>query len=313
MPHLMFASGTPRRSPLPHTSSPPFSSPQQILLERLSTVGDVTVERGPAPSGFSIGFTWTITFETQIHDIESIVVDGNVTAVPIVGPNANLEVVEVRRGMAPSLDVPVTGLDPDEEYFTRVSAFNADGYGPTTLAMSGDGGARGGNIAGLGVSPLAVIAQSAPKAPVISHVSAVSASQLEVVLQDNIPSGVDPLGFKVRTETNYQRRTMTCIVNRMVDISSGIFGCAVALIRYFGRYLCTVEDSVKLVGTSITFACQFSTLTLQGSHTLQNLPTTVDHLLIDGLIDCRTIPYTRGIRTRPQDRRTQVKQNGNTR
>lgn len=176
-----------------------MSTSTQTLLERLPTVGDVTVTRGPAPTGFSNGFTWSITFETQVEDIESIVVDGNATVIPIAGPNANLAVVEVRRGMAPSLDIPVTGLEPGAAYFTRVSAINADGYGPTTLAEATDGGARGGNNDGLGVAPLAVVAQAAPGAPVISGVNAISASELEVVLEAVSHSGANPLGFKVRT------------------------------------------------------------------------------------------------------------------
>lgn len=258
MPLLMFASGTSRTSPLLQTPPPHFSLHQQILLERLPTVGDVTVKRGAAPSGFSVGFTWTITFETQMHDIESIVVNGNITAVPIVGPNAHLEVVEVRRGVAPSLDVTVTGLDPDEAYFTRISAFNADGFGPTTLAVSGDGGARGGNVAGLGVSPLAVIAHTAPKAPVISHISAVSASQLEVVLEDSPPSGVDPLGFKVRAEKNTAQTRNHMHPQTELLVSSAIYRGVLSRIHDISVDV----SAMRRASTPTLFACRFSTVIL---------------------------------------------------
>lgn len=173
----------------------------QTLLEGLPTVGDVTVTRGPAPTGSSNGFTWSITFETQTQNIELIVVDGNTTAIPIAGPNINIAVVEVRRGVAPSLDIPVTGLEPGTTYFTRVSAINADGYGPTTLAGATEGGARGGNNDGLGIAPLAVVPQTAPGAPVISDVNPVSASELKVELEPVPYHGVSPLGVKVRKST----------------------------------------------------------------------------------------------------------------
>lgn len=162
-------------------------------------MGDVTVTRGTAPIGSFHGFIWTITFETQVGNVKPITVDGNSTDVPLAGPNTRLGVVEVRRGKSPSLDIPVAGLEPGTTYFTRVSAINDDGFGPTTLARAKDGGTRGGNNDGLGVAPLSVVAHIAPSAPTISGITAVSASQLEVVLDPASDlSGMEPLGYKVR-------------------------------------------------------------------------------------------------------------------
>lgn len=171
----------------------------QILLEQLHTTGDVRVARGPAPAGFPHGFTWTITFETQIENINLLEVNGNSTTIPIVGPGVHLAVVELQRGRSPSLDLDITGLEPGVTYATRVSAKNAAGYGPDTVADASDGGDRGSNNDGLGVSPFVVGAIRAPSTPVIAGIAAVSASQLEVSLEAPVESpGADVLGYKVR-------------------------------------------------------------------------------------------------------------------
>ncbi|CAN0356856.1 unnamed protein product, partial [Ectocarpus sp. 12 AP-2014] len=47
----------------------------EVLLEQLPTVGDVTVARGAAPTGFSDGYTWTVTFETQVENLEPLFVN----------------------------------------------------------------------------------------------------------------------------------------------------------------------------------------------------------------------------------------------
>lgn len=173
----------------------------KVLLEQLPTVGDVTVVRGTSPAGFSHGYTWTVTFETQIGNLEPMFLDGNSsTAVPIVGPNAKLSVSEVRRGIPPSLDLDISGLESGITYVTRVSAKNEAGYGPTTLAGAGDGGYRGSNNVGLGIAPFSIVTRKAPPAPLVAGVTAVSASQLEVVLETPIESpGTDALGYKART------------------------------------------------------------------------------------------------------------------
>lgn len=172
----------------------------KVLLERLPTVGDVTVVRGTSPAGFSHGFTWTVTFETQIGNLEPILLDGNSSAsLPIVGPNAKLSVTEVRRGVSPSLGLEISGLELGTTYVTRVSARNAAGYGPTTIAGAEDGGYRGGNNVGLGIAPFGIVTRKAPLAPVVAGVTAVSASQLEVVLETPIQSsGTNALGYKAR-------------------------------------------------------------------------------------------------------------------
>ncbi|CAM9503934.1 unnamed protein product, partial [Hapterophycus canaliculatus] len=169
----------------------------EVLLEQLPTVGDVTVTRGAAPSGFSDGFTWTVTFETQIENMDLLVVDGNSTGIPIVGPNAQISVVEVQRGVPPSLALDMAGLEPGETYVARVSAENAAGYGPSTTASASDGGDRGSNNDGLGVVPFGMVARAPPLAPRIASAVAVSASQLEVALEaPTDSSGFDTLGYK---------------------------------------------------------------------------------------------------------------------
>lgn len=171
----------------------------QILLEQLHTIGDITVARGPAPAGFLHGFTWTVTFETQIENINLLEVNGNSTTIPIIGQGVHLTVVELQRGRPPSLDLDITGLEPGVTYVTRVSAKNSAGYGPDTVADASDGGDRGSNNDGLGVSPFVVSAIRAPSAPVISGIAAVSASQLEVSLEAPVESPeADVLGYKVR-------------------------------------------------------------------------------------------------------------------
>lgn len=180
----------------------------KVLLEQLPTVGDVTVVRGAAPSGFSDGFTWTITFETQIDNLQDLVVDGTSPGVgiPIVGPDVRLAVEELQRGALPSLALDLDGLEPGETYVTRVSATNAAGNGPTTLAGAAEGGDRGSNNDGLGVVPFAVVARAAPQAPNISSITAVSASQLEVTLEaPTADPGFDVHGYKVR-DTEYNQR-----------------------------------------------------------------------------------------------------------
>lgn len=167
----------------------------------MPTIGDVTVVRGGAPTGFSNGFTWTITFESQVEDLELLVVDGNSTAIPIVGPDTQLAVIEARHGMSPSLSLDVIGLKPGVTYITRISARNEAGYGPTTLADATDGGGRGNNNDGLGIVPLGVVAFTALPPPRIAVITPVSASQLEVSLDrgnfDVAANGI--LGYKVRS------------------------------------------------------------------------------------------------------------------
>ena len=167
----------------------------------------MTVVRGAAPAGFSDGFTWTVTFETQIDNLQDLVVDGTATEIPIVGPDALLDVVELQRGSPPSLALDLDGLEPGETYVARVSATNAAGDGPTTLAGAAEGGDRGSNNDGLGVAPFGVVARAAPQAPNISSVTAVSASQLEVTLEaPTADPGFDVYGYKVRDTTGYSRR-----------------------------------------------------------------------------------------------------------
>lgn len=162
-------------------------------------MGDVTVTRGPAPEAFSHGYTWTITFETQIENIQLLSVDGNSTAIPIVGADAQLTVTEIQRGSSPSLSVDVSGLEPGITYVTRISALNTAGQGPTTLAGATDGGDRGSNNDGLGVVPFGVLTRTAPSAPIITGATAMSASQLEVFLEaTGEPASVDTLGYMVR-------------------------------------------------------------------------------------------------------------------
>lgn len=162
-------------------------------------MGDVTVTRGPAPGSFSNGYTWIITFETQIENLQLLSVDGNSTAIPIVGADAQLTVTEIQRGASPSLSVDVSGLEPGTTYVTRVSALSTAGQGPTTLASATDGGDRGSNNDGLGVVPFGVVTRTAPSVPIIAGATAVSASQLEVLLKETGEStSADTLGYMVR-------------------------------------------------------------------------------------------------------------------
>lgn len=171
---------------------------KQVLLEKIPTVGDVTVTRGAAPAGYLHGFTWTVTFETNIGDLRAIHVDGNATAVPLAGPDVYLAVTEVRRGVTPTLDFDVTGLEAGETYFARASAINSAGAGPTTLVTATSGVNRGSNNDGVGIAPLAIVARTAPAAPAIEDVGVISASQLEVTLgKGSDPPGSEPMGYKV--------------------------------------------------------------------------------------------------------------------
>ena len=160
-------------------------------MEQLPTVGDVTVVREAAPEGFSDGFTWVVTFQTQIGNIELLNVDGNSTAIPIVGPAVQLTVVEVQRGISPSLHLDITELEPGATYATRISAENAAGYGPDTVTDS---------IDGFGISPASVVTRTVPPTPNIAGVTALSASQLAVTLEQLVEStGFDVVGYKVRS------------------------------------------------------------------------------------------------------------------
>lgn len=124
--------------------------------------------------------------------------DGNSTGIPIVGPNAQLSVVETQAGASPSFSLDLDGLEPGETYVARVSALNAAGYGPTTTAVAVEGGDRGSNNDGLGIVPFGVVARAAPQAPHIASVTALSASQLEVVLEKATEApGYEALGYKV--------------------------------------------------------------------------------------------------------------------
>ncbi|CAM9134269.1 unnamed protein product [Discosporangium mesarthrocarpum] len=171
----------------------------EVLMEALPSVGDISVSRGPAPHGAAFGFSWTITFETQLGDLEDLFVDGNSTAIPISGVDAQLTVTEVTAGSLPALSLDVTDLEPGETFHARISASNEMGYGYSTLT---DGGGRGVNNDGLGMAPLAVVALSAPAAPIIDDITPVSASQLEVTLSVGSALTANPLKYKVEWTTN---------------------------------------------------------------------------------------------------------------
>ncbi|CAM9165015.1 unnamed protein product, partial [Choristocarpus tenellus] len=204
----------------------------EVLLEDLSSVGDVTVSRGPPPNGAAHGFSWTITFETQLGDVENLQVDGNSTAVPISGDGAELAVTEQRKGLSPALALDIVGLEVGQTYHARVSTINMLGQGESTLATTVDGGARGGNNEGLGAVPLTVVARSPPVTPEIEKITAVSASQLEVSL--SIPpdsmasSGANASMYKVEwtTSSNFgtnETKRVTVISDKALDDSTGRF------------------------------------------------------------------------------------------
>lgn len=179
----------------------------------------MTVVRGAAPAGFSHGFTWTVTFETQIDNLPLLVVNSDSTRTPIVGTDATQPlVVEIQRGAPPSLALDLDGLEPGETYVARVSATNAAGDGPTTIADAAAGGDRGSNNDGLGVAPFRVVARAAPQAPRISAITAISASQLEVALEAPTDEpGFDVLGYQVR-DTGY---IQPACLNRCCQIYGG--------------------------------------------------------------------------------------------
>lgn len=182
-----------------------------------------------------------MTFETQIDNLQELVVDGVfngvLTEVPILPADAQLKVVEVQRGSPPSLALDLDALEPGEKYVARVSATNAAGYGPTTTADAAEGGDRGSNNDGLGVVPFGVVARAAPQAPRISGISAVSASQLEVTLEPPTDDpGFDVHGYKVR-DTGYHQRSVCIVLAR-----------AIATVHILGHHRFTISVDILNYG-----------------------------------------------------------------
>lgn len=176
--------------------------------------------------------------------------EGNSTRIPIVGPNAQLSVVEIKTGASPSLSLDLDGLQPGETYVARVSAQNTAGYGPTTTAAAADGGDRGSNNDGLGIVPFGVVARAAPQAPKIASVTALSASQLEVVLENATEApGYEAVGYKVRNCAFREFRGEFCetqtLVRQLVNIccSPTLPNCPK---RFFSRcHASTRQDGEK--------------------------------------------------------------------
>ncbi|CAM9982716.1 unnamed protein product, partial [Phaeothamnion confervicola] len=169
-------------------------------LEALYSVGRVTVEReviAYAAAPAARGFSWRITYDTRPGELPLLAVDGNATAVPLVGTGVRLSVYALANGFAPDASTTVDNLLPGEAYHARVRAFSnvGDGVSSANTAAS----VRGTNNAGEGVVPLTRAVTQLPPPPAIASVAAVSASQLFVALApaEEAGAGRPALGYLV--------------------------------------------------------------------------------------------------------------------
>ena len=118
----------------------------KAALEALSTVGTVDVARTVAADE-NLGFTWTVTFRTNLGDLEPLVVDYRA----LTGTVATASVQEVKKGVFPpfnskdpahglalgsktvtnlqDLSLVASSLKQGIPYYFRVSASNAVGTG----------------------------------------------------------------------------------------------------------------------------------------------------------------------------------------
>ncbi|CAM9800578.1 unnamed protein product [Ectocarpus sp. 6 AP-2014] len=124
----------------------------KLALEALDTVGTVDVERYDGDEEVYAGYTWIVTFNTDLGDVSSLTAD----TMSMTGSAPVLAVSESVKGVAPSfasldpynslplgsatltdlsdLSMFVAGLEEGVAYYFRVTASNYIGAGPPAVA-----------------------------------------------------------------------------------------------------------------------------------------------------------------------------------
>jgi hypothetical protein len=135
----------------------------ETRLEALVSIGNVAVTRTAAAAGY--GYTWSVTFSSQLGDLPLLGLNSAVVNQPPITPAAaTLTIQEVTKGVAPQSELTVTGLDAQGGvYAARAAAVNAAGAEQYAEFDSAT-----------------VTTGTAPAAPVIANATAISSSELEV-------------------------------------------------------------------------------------------------------------------------------------
>ena len=240
----------------------------EYLLESLVLVGDLDVSRRaltvsdppagtPHHPGPIYGYVWSITFKSQRGDQPLFLVDPGTPATaadtgswdvawtdtsdaddfqPLQSSSGlSVAISETVKGVAPVTSVLVPNLAPGVTYASRVSARNANGYGPTTsnLAVAGVGGIDehlyGVNNHGEGVVPLAAVSSTVPSSPALDSdsLAPLTASQLSLSFGAPLSNGAPVETYRVEWSRDASFGTSEVkafrIYNRYPADTNGVF------------------------------------------------------------------------------------------
>merc|ERR1711871_936947 len=156
------------------------SHDMQYVLEKMHTIGRVKVSYDVENNGS----VWKITFLTATLNLPKIQVDGT----HLYGTNAQVVSRTIQDGSWPQREFEVPVLKKGETYYTRISASNIAGYGPTTEQTQ--------NV-GEGVIPLFQRVEQQPLAPTPVSLKQLSSSQIEVRWADADDQGSPVQKYKI--------------------------------------------------------------------------------------------------------------------
>jgi hypothetical protein len=195
-------------------------------LEVLDTIGEVTISRSTVDE--NNGYTWSVTFLTELGNVDSIIFDD----ASMVGTVVTGTVAETVQGIAPqfnsldqssglplgsvvitdltTLSATVSSLDEGIAYYFRVSAINSIGQGPYAYAPT----------------PYAIPAMQRPSVPVTPTLAVIDGTSLDVQFNPpQLDGGQDVTFYRVEYATSaftpeVQKIKAACTIVEEVQVIS---------------------------------------------------------------------------------------------
>jgi hypothetical protein len=288
----------------------PFDADERMVqnaLENLPTIGKVLVHRSSKDE--NNGYTWTVTFLTNLgslnliqfdnSDMTGTFVNGNVKKLidgvspPFnsLDPRSNLPLGSIMVTDLDNLEATVTGLDQGIAYYFRVAAVNSIGQGPYSFSSV----------------PYAIPQPQRPGSPIAVELNKVDGSSLQVTFNPPQLDGGQAITFYKVDYANeefvaeVQQINAACqVVNeiQVVNISTSHSIPSVQLLYVATTYQGTPKYEVQLVtcdATGGSFRLSFNGLTTAGIPYNANaslIATTLQQL---ANIDSVNVSFTAGV------------------